>query len=50
LILKGNIAESGVVHWKIERIKELSAGACLMPDFLSWSKVLFSFRRNFLSH
>jgi hypothetical protein len=39
-----------VVHWKIKKITELSAGAYLMPDFLSWGKVLFSFREDFLSH
>jgi hypothetical protein len=44
------IAESGVVHWKIKEITELSAGVYLMPDLLSWGKVLFSFRGDFLSH
>jgi hypothetical protein len=35
---------------KIKKITKLSAGAYLMPDFLSWGKVLFSFREDFLSH
>jgi hypothetical protein len=47
---KGNIAKSGVVHWKIKKITELSAGVYIMPDFLKWGRVLFSFRGNFLSH
>jgi hypothetical protein len=29
---------------------ELIADAYLMPDFLNWGKVLFSFRVDFLSH
>jgi hypothetical protein len=37
-----------VVRWKIKKITELSAGVYLMPDFLSWGKVLF--RGDFLSH
>jgi hypothetical protein len=39
-----------MVHWKIKEIIELSAGAYLMPDFLNWGKVLFSFKGDFLSH
>jgi hypothetical protein len=29
---------------KVKEITELSASAYLMPDFLNWGKVLFSFR------
>jgi hypothetical protein len=46
----GNIAESGVVHWKIKKTTELSAGVYLMPDLLNRGKVLFSFRGDFSSH
>jgi hypothetical protein len=35
---------------QMKRIAELSAGVYLVPDFLSWSKVLFGFRGDFLSH
>jgi hypothetical protein len=35
---------------KIKKITELSANVYLMPDFLNWNKVLFSFRGGFWSH
>jgi hypothetical protein len=35
---------------KVKKITELSASAYLMPNFLNWGKVLFSFRGDFLSH
>jgi hypothetical protein len=37
-----------VVHWKIKKTTELSAGVYLMLDLLNWGKVLFSFRGDFL--
>jgi hypothetical protein len=36
--------------WEMKKITELSASVNLMPDFLNWNKVLFSFRGDFWSH
>jgi hypothetical protein len=36
--------------WELKEIIELSANVYLMPDFLNWNKVLFSFRGDFWSH
>jgi hypothetical protein len=38
------------VTLKVKKITGLSASAYLMPDFLNWGKVLFSFRGYLLSH
>jgi hypothetical protein len=35
---------------KIKKITRLNASVYLMPDFLNWNRVLFSFRGNFWSH
>jgi hypothetical protein len=40
----------GQEYWEIEKITELSASVYLMPDFLNWDKVLFSFRGDFWNH
>jgi hypothetical protein len=38
--------------WEIikKEITGLSASVCLMPNFLNWNRVLFSFRGDFWSH
>jgi hypothetical protein len=36
--------------WEIKKIKGLSANVYLMPNFLSWKRILLGFRGDFWSH